>query len=118
MSEPAPTVVPIPDTNTVLVLDGQVASIQAAPLPPAALAAEAAPDATAPKAPFASVVLTVEMWARRKKTHPVILKAAIVGAKWQVGDEFDPCLVTEEEFDRAVSFAENPHAHANPPKKA
>lgn len=59
---------------------------------------------------------SVELWARQKKTPAWLLKAAAVGARWQIGEEFDPLILTEAEFDAAVSFAANPHAHANPVK--
>ncbi len=76
------------------------------------------PIATAPKsvpvAPVPPRVDRVEGWARIKKTSPVMFKAAAAGARWQHGESFDPCLVTEAEYDAAVAFAENPYASVNP----
>jgi len=59
----------------------------------------------------------VEEWAKLKATHPVILIAAARYAKWECGERFDPCMVTEADFNAAVAFAENPSAVVNPPKK-
>lgn len=60
---------------------------------------------------------SVEEWAKHKKTPAWLLKAAAVGARWEIGPQFDPCLVTEADFDRAVAFAANPHAVVNAPAK-
>lgn len=60
---------------------------------------------------------TVTAWAKRKKIPAWLLKAAAVGARWQIGEEFDPLILDEATFDAAISFAENPHAHLNPPAK-
>lgn len=63
------------------------------------------------------VLRRVEEWAKLKGTHPAILTAAARYAKWECGDRFDPCMVTEADFNAAVAFAENPYAVVNPPKK-
>ena len=71
------------------------------------------PVATVKPAP----VDRVEAWAARKHTPAWLFRAAAVGARWECGECFDPCLVTEAEYDRAVAFADNPHAVINPPKE-
>lgn len=63
---------------------------------------------------LAAVSRAVEVWAARKKVEPWLFKAAAVGARWQCGESFDPCLVTEAEFDAAISFAANPYDTHNP----
>lgn len=69
-------------------------------------------------APQSIVSRPVEEWARLRKVPAWLFKAAAIGARWQCGESFDPCLVTEAEFDLAVAFAENPHAIHNPPAPA
>ncbi len=61
-------------------------------------------------------LLQVEIWAVRKHTHRTTLRAAAIGARWEIGPQVEPCMVTEAAFDAAVAFAENPHAVVNPPK--
>lgn len=63
------------------------------------------------------VLRRVEEWAKLKATHPVILVAATRYAKWECGERFDPCMVTEADYNAAVAFAENPYAVVNPSKK-
>lgn len=115
MSEPL--IIPIPGTNTVLEFTGTDPGLDAtsairSALDPSirAMVNEIRPlglsldEAIAAVSAPAPAVLPVTVWAARKKTHPVFLRAAIVTSHWQVGEEFDPCLVTEEAFDKAISF--------------
>ena len=57
---------------------------------------------------------SVEAWAKRKRVEPWLFKAAKAGARWQCGEQYDPCLVTEAEFDAAIAFAANPYDTHNP----
>lgn len=75
------------------------------------------PHMVAVVAPPNAPLRRVEEWAKRKSTHPAILVGAARGARWEIGEQVDPCMVTEAAYDAAVAFAENPYAFANPPPK-
>lgn len=73
----------------------------------------AAPAVPARKPPR---VASVEIWAKEKKTPVWLLKAAAVGARWEIGSQVQPTECDEAAFDLAVAFAANPHAVVNAPK--
>ncbi len=84
---------------------------------PPARVAKASPVVEAPAVVAPPRTLPVEEWARMKHTHPTTLRAAAVSHHWEIGPQVAPWMITEADYDRAVAFAENPHAVVNAPKK-
>lgn len=75
---------------------------------------EPLPTVDPPKPPR---VVSVEIWAKEKKTPAWLFTAAARGARWEVGPQYEATECGEEAFDRAIAFAANPHAVVNAPKE-
>lgn len=55
--------------------------------------------------------LPVEVWAKGKGTDDWKVRAAATLKRWQLGSSYDPVLLTEKEYDEAITAACNVGCH-------